>query len=152
MLPKQLMLQVLTQEQYAEIEEIAYQLLEDVGIRLQHEQAMKMIRARGCSVQNDRVYIPRHVVAWSLENVDKNATFRSADGSKEVVLGQGRFLTHNGGSVPNFEDLETGKRRPAKLQDLIQGNRILDALPNIDVVIPLVGPQDVPEELMTIAS
>ncbi|OGO62127.1 MAG: hypothetical protein A2029_12615 [Chloroflexi bacterium RBG_19FT_COMBO_47_9] len=152
MLPKQLMLQVLTQEQYAEIEEIAYRLLEDVGIRLQHEQAMEMLRARGCSVQNDRVYIPRHVVAWSLENVDKNATFRSADGSKEVVLGQGQFLTHNGGSVPNFEDLETYRRRPARLQDLIDGTRILDALLNIDVIIPLVGPQDVPDELMTITS
>jgi trimethylamine:corrinoid methyltransferase-like protein len=91
-------------------------------------------------------------VAWCLANVSRNAVFRSADGLNEVVLGQDRFLTHNGGSVPNFEDLETGKRRPAKLQDLIEGTRVLDALPNIDVVIPLVGPQDVPEELMTIAS
>jgi trimethylamine--corrinoid protein Co-methyltransferase len=29
---------------------------------------------------------------------------------------------------------------------------VLDALPNIDVIIPLVGPQDVPEELITISS
>ena len=113
---------------------------------------MEMLHGRGCPVQGDRVLIPREIVAWSLENIERNAVIRSADGSKEVTLGQDKFLVHNGGSVPNFEDLETGQRRPARLQDLVDGTRVLDALPNIDVVIPLVGPQDVPEELMTIES
>ncbi len=150
--PNQPTLRVLTELECDQIEETTFRLLEEVGIRLQHQQAMEMLQGQGCRIQGDRVLIPREVVAWGLANVNRNAFFRSADGSNEVVLGQDRFLTHNGGSVPNFEDLETGKRRPAKLQDLIQGTRILDALPNIDVVIPLVGPQDVPEELMTIAS
>ena len=150
--PNQPTLRVLTELECDQIEETTFRLLEEVGIRLQHKLAMEMLQGQGCCIQGDRGLIPREVVAWGLANVNRNAFFRSADGSNEVVLGQDRFLTHNGGSVPNFEDLETGKRRPAKLQDLIQGTRILDALPNIDVVIPLVGPQDVPEELMTIAS
>ncbi len=144
--------QVLTDHQYDQIEETTFRLLEEVGIRLQHKGAMEMLNGRGCLVQGDRVLIPRDVVAWSLANVNRKAVFRSADGTKELVLGQDRFLVHNGGSVPNFEDLETGQPRPARLQDLVDGTRVLDALPNIDVVIPLVGPQDVPEELMTIAS
>jgi trimethylamine:corrinoid methyltransferase-like protein len=150
--PSQPTLRVLTEQECDQIEETTFRLLEEVGIRLQHPLATEMLRAQSCRVQGDRVLIPREVVAWSLANVDRSAVFRSADGGNEVVLGQGRFLTHNGGSVPNFEDIETGKHRPAKLQDLIDGTRVLDALPNIDVVIPLVGPQDVPEALMTIAS
>jgi trimethylamine--corrinoid protein Co-methyltransferase len=152
MQPKLPNAQILTNHQYDQIEETAFRLLEEVGIRLQHRLATDMLKDRGCFVRDDRMLIPREVVAWGLANVDRNAVFRSADGSKEVVLGQDRFLTHNGGSVPNFEDLETGQYRSARLQDLIDGTRVLDALPNIDVVIPLVGPQDVPEELMTIAS
>jgi trimethylamine--corrinoid protein Co-methyltransferase len=144
--------QILTDHQYDQIEETTFRLLEEVGIRLQHQLATDMLHDQGCTVQGDRVYIPRELVAWSLANVNRNAVFRSADGTKEVVLGQDRFLVHNGGSVPNYEDLENGLRRPARLQDLIDGTSVLDALPNIDVVIPLVGPQDVPEELMTIAS
>ncbi|HEX9091625.1 MAG TPA: trimethylamine methyltransferase family protein [Anaerolineales bacterium] len=149
---KQPTVQILTQDQYVQIEETTFRLLEEVGIRLQHPRAVEMLRAQGCTVQGERVLIPRAVVAWSLVNIDHNAVFRSADGSREVILGQDQFLVHNGGSVPNFEDMETCQRRPARLQDLVDGTRILDALPNIDVVIPLVGPQDVPEELITIAS
>jgi trimethylamine--corrinoid protein Co-methyltransferase len=152
MSPIQPVVQLLGEDQYDQIEETAFHLLEDVGIRLQHPKATEMLRDRGCIVQGERVVIPRDVVVWSLSNIDLNATFRSADGSKEVFLGAGRFLTHNGGSVPNFEDLESGHRRPARVQDVVDGTRILDALPNIDVVIPLVGPQDVPEELLTITS
>lgn len=150
--PSQLNIQVLSEQQFDQIEDTALRLLEEVGIRMQHQLATEMLQGQGCSVQGGRVLIPREVVAWGLANVDRSAVFRSADGSKEAVLGQGRFLTHNGGSVPNFEDLETGQSRPAKLQDLIDGTRVLDALPNIDVVIPLVGPRDVPEELITISS
>ena len=150
--PNQPTMRVLTELECDQIEETTFRLLEEVGIRLQHQLATEMLQGQGCSVQGDRVLIPREVVAWGLANVDRTAVFRSADGSNEAVLGQGRFLTHNGGSVPNFEDLETGERRPARLQDLIDGTRVLDALPNIDVIIPLVGPQDVPEELMTISS
>jgi len=152
MLPKQLSLQLLGEDQYDQIEETAFRILEDVGIRLQHSLATEMLCSRGCVVQGDRVRIPRNVVAWSLANVDRNAAFRSPDGSIEIFLGTGRLLIHNGGSVPNFEDLETCHRRPARLQDLVDGTRILDALPNIDVIIPLVGPQDVPEELISISS
>jgi trimethylamine--corrinoid protein Co-methyltransferase len=150
--PSKLNVQVLSELQYDQIEDTALRLLEEVGIRVQHQLATEMLQGQGCSVQGGRALIPREVVAWGLANVDRSAVFRSADGSKEAVLGQERFLTHNGGSVPNFEDLETSQRRPAKLQDLIDGTRVLDALPNIDVVIPLVGPQDVPEELITISS
>ena len=113
--PNQPTLRVLTEQACDQIEETTFRLLEEVGLRLQHPLATEMLRGQGCIVQGDRVLIPREVVAWGLANVSRNAVFRSADGVNEVVLGQDRFLTHNGGSVPNFEDLETGKRRPAKI-------------------------------------
>lgn len=150
--PSCLNFQILSEREVDQIEETTFRLLEEVGIHLQHERAIEMLHGRGCQVQGDRVLIPREVVAWGLANVKRDSIIRSADGSLEVVLGQGHFLTHNGGSVPNFEDLQTGKRRPATVQDLVNGTRVLDALPNIDVVIPLVGPQDVPEALLTIVS
>ena len=144
--------QILSEQEVDQIDETTFRLLEEVGIHMQHPRGIEMLRGRGCQVKGDRVLIPREVVAWGLANVERDITFRSADGSRELVLGQGQFLTHNGGSVPNFEDLHTGKPRPATVQDLVNGTRILDALPNVDVVIPLVGPQDVPGELLTIVS
>ena len=145
-------IRILSEEQLDQIEETAFRLLEEVGISLQHGRATEMLHGLGCRVQDSRLLIPRNVVSWALANVGRDSVIRSADGSREVVLGQGGFRTHNGGGDPNVLDIHTGQRRPATLQDLAEATRVLDALPNVDVVIPLLGPQDVPEALMTIAS
>jgi trimethylamine--corrinoid protein Co-methyltransferase len=145
-------IRILSEAQLDQIEETAFRLLEEVGISLQHGRATEMLHGLGCRVRDDRVLIPRDVVNWGLANVDRSVVIRSADGSREAALGQGGVLTHNGGGDPNVFDIHTGKRRPAVLQDLADATRLLDALPNVDVVVPLVGPQDVPEGLMTVAS
>jgi trimethylamine--corrinoid protein Co-methyltransferase len=38
------------------------------------------------------------------------------------------------------------------MQDVARMTRLLDALPHVDIVIPLFGPQDVPPELLAVAS
>jgi trimethylamine---corrinoid protein Co-methyltransferase len=148
----QMQLRILTDDQLDQVEATAFRLLEEVGISLQHERAREMLLGVGCRMQGERLLIPREVVTWALANVGREAIFRSRDGTQEVSLGQGACLIHNGGGDPNMIDFQTGERRLARLQDLADATRLLDALPNIDVVIPLVGPQDVPERLMTVAS
>ncbi len=141
----------LSEQQLDQIEETAFRLLETVGITLQHPRALEMLHGRRCRVEGDHVWIPREAVAWALDNVDCNPVIRSADGTREVVIGHG-LRAHNGGGDPNVIDLETGRRRPATLNDQAEATRLLDALPNVDIVIPLLGPQDVPGPLMSIAS
>lgn len=153
MLPHQrLYLPLLSAEQLDQIEENAYRLLEEVGISLQHARATEMLHGLGCRVEKSRVCIPRDVVQWGLNHVTPYWIYRSADGTREVTLGDGMVRFHNGGGPPFILDLDTGKRRPATLQDLAQMTRLLDALPHVDVVIPLFSPQDVPSELMVIAA
>ncbi len=151
MLPDRPPLRLLSAEQLGQIEATALRLLEEVGISLDHPRAQELLHGRGCRVDGERVLIPSETVAWALANVDCDPVLRSADGTREVALGEG-LLVHNGGGDPNVLDLETDVRRPATLKDLRDATRLLDALPNIDVVIPLFGPQDVPGPLMTIAS
>jgi len=43
-------------------------------------------------------------------------------------------------------DLHTGERRKAVLDDVVQGVRLVDALPNLDFVMSMFLPFDVPEE------
>jgi trimethylamine---corrinoid protein Co-methyltransferase len=145
-------LKYLGDEELNQIEETAYRLLEEVGIVLQHPKALELLLGRGCRIQKERVLIPRDVVQWGLKNVTPHTQFYNRDGSPAFAFGDGRLRFHNAGGLPFIYDIDSGERRSPTLQDVCDASRILDKLPNVDVVIPLLGPQDVPQELLAVAS
>ncbi|HIC88420.1 MAG TPA: hypothetical protein EYP04_03330, partial [Anaerolineae bacterium] len=135
-----------------QIEETAYRLLDEVGISLQHATAMEMLYGLGCRVESGRTFVPRDAVQWALDHVTPHRRFFNRDGSPAFTLGNGQTRFHNSGGLPFIYDLNTGERRPALLGDVADITCVLDALPNVDVVIPHFGPQDVPPELLAVAS
>jgi trimethylamine--corrinoid protein Co-methyltransferase len=134
-----------------QIESVALRLLAEVGIALQHERVAEMLHGLGCRLEGGRAYLPPQVVEQALRSVTPGNFAHSADGRREVRLGPGRFAAHNTGGEPNILDYHTGRRRLATTQDQAEATRLLDALPNVDIVVPLFAPQDVPDALMTIA-
>lgn len=147
-----LYLQLLSEEALDQIEETAHRLLDEVGISLQHDAAIEMLHGRGCRIEKDRVLIPRDVVQWALDNVTAHTEVLSPDGSPAFTFGDGQIRFHNGGGQPFTLDLDTGERRPALLKDIADVTRLLDALPHVDEITPLFGAQDVPPELLFVAS
>jgi trimethylamine--corrinoid protein Co-methyltransferase len=144
-------LRFLSDQALDRIEDTAYRLLDEVGVALQHAGAAEMLHGRGCRLERERVYIPRDVVVWALDHVTPHNDFYYRDGSPAFSLGSGQLRFHNAGGLPFFYDLD-GRRRPATLQDVADATRLLDALPHVDVVIPLLGPQDAPPDLLAVAS
>ena len=141
----------LEDEDLTRIEETAYRLLDEVGISLQHAEATEMLAGRGCRVGQGRVRIPRAAIEWAQRNTGAHRQMPTVRGSDGFALGDGQIRFHNGGGPPFVYDLESGRRRPAFLRDVEQMTRLLDALPGVDVVIPLFGAQDVRPELMELA-
>jgi trimethylamine--corrinoid protein Co-methyltransferase len=146
------LLRFLSEEALDQIEEIAYRLLDEVGIALEHDQAQKMLYGVGCRIGGDRTFIPREVVRWALDNVTPHRECLNLDGTPAFTFGDGQVRFHNGGGQPYTLDLDTGGRRLALAQDLSDVTRLLDASPNVDHITPLFGPQDVPPELLFISS
>ena len=147
-----LRIELLSDHELDRIEETAYTLLDEVGISLNHQLATEMLHGLGCRVERDRVFIPPDVVDWGLANVKPHNEFYNRDGSHAFTFGDGRLRFHNAGGLPFIYDLESGERRRPTVQDVAGATGLLDALPNIDVVIPLLGPTDVPSELLAVAS
>jgi trimethylamine---corrinoid protein Co-methyltransferase len=145
-------LKYFSEEQLEQIENTALRLLEEVGISLLHDAALERLRGLGCRVADGRVLIPRDVIQWTIEHVTRFDTIYSPDGLRSLQLSKGECHFHNGGGVPFIYDIDGGARRLGSLQDVVEATRLLDALPNVDVVIPVLGAQDVPPEIMTIAS
>jgi trimethylamine---corrinoid protein Co-methyltransferase len=145
-------LQFLSDRALADIESTAHRLLDEVGIALEHAEAREMLHGLGCRMEGRRTLIPPDVVAWAVENVTPHQDFYNIDGSHAFSFDGQRLRFHNGGGPPFIYDLENGKRRPATLKDVADMTRLLDALPHVDVVVPLFGPQDVPPQLLNLAS
>jgi trimethylamine--corrinoid protein Co-methyltransferase len=142
----------LSEDALDRIEVTAWRLLSEVGIRIDHGVAREMLHGQGCQIEGGRVFVPESVVRQALEGLRPHTEVLNRDGSRAFRLGDGHIRFHNGGGPPFVYDLETGKRRPALLKDVADITRLLDALPNVDVIVPLFGPQDVPPELLAIAS
>jgi trimethylamine--corrinoid protein Co-methyltransferase len=146
------LLQFLSEEALDQIEVAAYRLLDQVGISLEHGPAQEMLHGLGCRIRGERTFIPREVVSWALDNLTAHQEYLNLDGTPAFAFGDGRLRFHNGGGQPYTLDLDAGERRPASSQDVSDATRLLDALPHVDQVTPLFGPQDVPPELLFVAS
>ncbi len=154
-----LRIQLLNDAELDRIEETAFILLEEVGIELKHRLATEMLHGLGCRIEQDRVYLPHSAVEWGLRNVSPHNEFYNLDGSHAFTVGPqdrstaaGRPRVHNAGGLPFLHDLETGERRRPTVADVADATRLLDALPNVDIVIPALGPTDVPPDLLAVAS
>jgi trimethylamine--corrinoid protein Co-methyltransferase len=146
------LLRFLSEEALDQIEATAFRLLDQVGISLEHGAAQEMLHGLGCRISGERTFIPRQVVTWALDNLTAHREHLNLDGTLSFTFGDGRPRFHNGGGQPYTLDLDTGQRRPASSQDLADATRLLDALPHVDHITPLFGPQDVPPEMLFIAS
>lgn len=144
-------LPVVSDRDLARIEQTTFRLLAEVGIQIEHPRGIELLRAVGCQPKGPRVQIPESVVRHCLQQVNRSTAFHSRAGTNSVALDGSEVRVHNGGGPPFVLDL-TGQRRSAVLQDVTQMSRLLDALPNIDVLVPLFGPQDVPPNVMTISA
>jgi trimethylamine--corrinoid protein Co-methyltransferase len=145
-------LRILSEDALERIEDTALRLLAEVGITLEHARATEMLHGLGCRVERGRVFIPRDAVDWALDHLTAHRDFHERDGTQAFSLGDGQVRFHSGGGLPFILDLDSGQRRRPTLADIADATRLLDALPNVDVIIPLYGAQDVAPELLTVAS
>ena len=55
-------LQILTEDQISEIKQAAFDIMQNIGFKVLHEGARKMLKQAGTIVNNVRVLVPEHIV------------------------------------------------------------------------------------------
>lgn len=143
----QMAFEVLTPNQVEEILQAACTILEQVGCRVQHGEALKMLKDHGALVEDEAVRVPRHIVQACVAAAPKGIVIYDRKGEPALQL-QGRN-TYFGTSTasPNNMDARTGEVHLTTLKDIARAARVADALPNIDWVMPFGSAQDVPGEI-----
>ncbi len=137
----------LTKDKVKILHEASLEILAHTGVRFFNEEAISIFAKSGAKVTDDTlVCIPPHLVERALRTVPKSITIYDQNGKRAMVLGGHRSYYGPGSDCMHVYDCETWERRKAVLDDVVNGIRLVDALPHLDFVMSMFLPSDVPEE------
>jgi trimethylamine--corrinoid protein Co-methyltransferase len=123
------------------------EILRRTGVRVYEAEALALLRDAGCPVSDENlVRFPAAVVENALLYAPSRVALCDRGGAPRLYLEGHRTYFGTGSDLPNTRDLETGERRLSLLSDVANTARLADALPNLDFVMSMALPSDVPAE------
>lgn len=140
-------LSVLHREQTLAIHTAALEILEKIGVKMEHQGALQMLAAAGCRVYDgDWVRIPGHLVEDALASAPRQVMLYDQKGAEAMPLVDGNPFFGLGSDAIFTYDLKSGERRRTNLGDVANFARLVDGLENMDFAMTMSNPEDVPVE------
>ena len=141
----------LSDDQVGKIHAASLEILERIGVRLDLQEAVDILVKAGSRVTEDgRVHVPPKLVEDALKTAPKEVTLFDRNGKPVMPLGGNRCFFGPGSDCLNLIDHRSGERRKPVIQDVVEGVKLCDALPNIDFVMSMVLPCDVDQTVADI--
>lgn len=122
----------------AQLEQIHYaslEVLERTGIIVQNQEALALLKAAGCRVREDRVWIPAWLVEECLRLAPKRIVVANRLGKRVMPLEKNRVYYGTGSDLPFTIDMDTGERRASTKKDVEEAAKVMDCLPNYDFIM-----------------
>lgn len=122
-------------------------ILRRTGVRVFNEEGLRLFRQAGAVVEDALVKIPPSLVEWALASAPQ-AFDLYRRGTDQVAIrldGQGVYFGP-GSDTLRYLDPRSGQRRDWQLVDVADCLRVCDALPQIDFVMSIGIPRDVPDD------
>lgn len=138
--------ELISKDAFQRIHDESVGILEEVGIRIYSREALDLLKEHGASVDPERMVarLPRSLVEESISSAPKGLRLHARNPKHDLLLDRSHlYITFDGCGVQTI-DVETGQRRPARKQDIIDCARLANVLPGVGYFTPSVAPQDVP--------
>jgi len=140
-------LRMFTDAQLDEIHLASLEILRRTGVRVYDAEALALLQDAGCTVTGENlVRFPAAVVENALLYVPSRVVLCDRAGEPRMYLEGQRTYFGTGSDLPHTLDLESGERRSSLLADVKNTARLVDALPNLDFVMSMALPSDVPPQ------
>jgi trimethylamine--corrinoid protein Co-methyltransferase len=137
-------LRTLSNEQIREIHYATLEILSETGIEMQDPQGREMLLQAGAWESNGRIKIPEKIVMESIANAPSRIPMYNRLGELTMPLELGKVFFGPGSDTIFTHDVETGERRRVRDKDVEEIARLCDALENIDFIMSMGVPEDVP--------
>ena len=132
--------------QCQKIHNASLEILSRTGVRMYDQEALDLMKKAGASISDGNlVRIHAGLVEKAFSTVPKRVTLYDQNGEVAMFLEEGRCYYGPGSDCLHIVDHRTNQRRDPVLQDVIDGMRLCDALPNVDFVMSMFLPSDVDE-------
>jgi trimethylamine--corrinoid protein Co-methyltransferase len=144
---------LLTRNQIQEIHRASLEVLETVGVRVLHQEAVQLLKDAGCRIKADTiVHMPNWLVEEAIASLPSRITVYNRNGEEAMRL-EGRNIYFGlGTDLITTVDLETGEKRPSTAQDVANAARIADYCQDIDFIASFALPSDVPTNAVYLAN
>ena len=134
-----------TDAQLDEIHLASLEILRRTGVRVHEAESLALLRDAGCIVTDaSLVRFPPAVIENAIADAPSRVVLCNRTGEPHVYLEGHRVYFGTGSDLVNTIDLETGERRLSVLSDVGNAARLADSLPNLDFVMSMALPSDVP--------
>ncbi len=125
----------------------ALKIIEETGMLVLHEGAVKLLKDAGCSVEEtpkgSRVKIPAALVEKARKTVPNNIALYDREGNHAMDLGGRRSYFGTGSDLLWSVESKTMERHHTSLEDIKTAAKVCDALPNIDFIMSFAHPHDI---------
>ncbi len=138
----------LNDEQFQQIHAASLEVLERIGVRVYHQEAIDLLKKAGANIEDGSLArIPSRLVEAALQTAPQRVTLYNRGGEPAMPLEGEACFFGPGSDCLNIIDHRTNERRKPVLQDVVEGSRLCDTLPNIDFVMSMVLPSDVDQTI-----
>jgi trimethylamine--corrinoid protein Co-methyltransferase len=139
------MFNLLGRNEISDIHVAAMEVLENVGVKVQHDGALKLLGDAGADVEEKSkvVKIPESLLQDALQKSPGRHLMASRNQKYDFVIGDGASYYTNAFGAHYTIDLETGERRLSTIRDLEEFTLLADYYPTVDYIKPNILPQDV---------
>ena len=138
--------QLIDRDAFRRIHDESLDVLERVGVRIYSNIALDLLRQHGADVDSEKqiARIPKDLVEKSIRSAPKEYKLGARNPDFDVELNNAHvYFTFDGCGVQTI-DIDSGNRRPARKQDIVDCARLANVLPGVGYFTPSVAPQDVP--------
>lgn len=138
----------LSEQECRRMHEASLEILESIGVRLDLEDAVNMLKKAGARVKDGNVVlVPSALVEKALATAPKQVTLYDRQGNPAMPVGGYKCFYGPGSDCLNIIDHRTHARRSPVMRDVEDGVRLCDSLENIDFVMSMMLPSDVDKTL-----
>jgi len=138
-------LRLLSKDEVYDIHLSVLRVLEEHGVKIEHEGALKLLDDAGAIVdyKNKVARIPDFLVEETIKKAPRSFRLCGRDPKQDFIVENRRVYFGPCAGATNIIDVRTGKRKIGTLADMADVAKVSDALPNIDFVMGLTSASDV---------
>jgi len=141
---------VLGKDELKSIHSSTLRILEETGVRVDEENALKLLKDAGATVNfKERIAkIPHSLIEEMIKKARKRVTLCGRNPRHDVTLREDKVHVMTESTGIKVLDIETGRIRMSTKKDVEDSSRLADALDNVHLYSIMVDALDYPEEIM----